>query len=737
MSQGITKRFGKRQKEKEMKIYMDTETRSEVPISHGVKAYVRGNYFRVLMVQYALDDGPITVWEPIEGEPMPDDLYAALRLPRDQRKFVFHNSVFDRNVINASGILGIHLDPEDIIDTMVQALAHGFPGGLGALSEIFGLPVDKAKDRRGTLLINLFCVPQSRLDYIGFHTKATRPVEWEEFTIYGERDIAAMREIHKRLPTINYPDKEHALWVLDQRINDRGIPVDVELAQAAINEAKAERKRLNNRTFGLTDGEVDAATKRDALLEAIAKQYGIILPDLRSKRIQDYLDKPDQYMKAVAADGRELEKVLSADMPSELRELLSVRAQSSMNSAAKYRRVVEQHCDGRMCYTMQMYGASRTGRDAGRGLQPQNLRRAMTWKNVPEFRLEESMEIDMDAIKGGYISLLYDNVMDVLADSVRSVICAKPGMKLVTSDYSNIEGRGIAYLAGEEWKIRYFEDYDAGQIEFDNYKMAYARSMNVKPENVTKEGRQIGKAQELGLGYEGGVNAFVTMATVNRMDLPKMADAVWQTGRIDMLRDCQKKFKWAKEKGHAGGLSERVYSACEYLKLQWREAHPKIVVFWAKLKEAFFNAMTNPGEVFDVNGKLKFKRVKSYLFIRLPSGRCLTYLNPRLDEEGNLSFMGVNGYSKKFERIKTYSGKLAENVTSAFARDILFYHMPLVEQAGYNIVLRVHDELVCEVPDTDEYNPRGLGYWMTRPFEWHKDMPLAAGGFEAHRYRKD
>ncbi|MCM1516201.1 MAG: hypothetical protein NC080_07325 [Paraprevotella sp.] len=700
------------------KIYLDTETRSEVDIGAGVKAYVRGSFFQVIMVQYAIDEGAVQIWEPASGEPMPSDLKEAIALPKEERMFVIHNSVFDRNVINHSGVLGVQICPEEIIDVMVQALAHGFPGGLGALSEIFGLPVDKAKDRRGTQLINMFCKPWPRLDYVGFHNKETRPQEWEEFRVYGERDVAAMREVHRLLPGINYPKLEHHLWVIDQRINDRGIPVDVELATAAVEESKKERLRLNRRTQILTRGEVDAATKRDALLASIAKLYGIELPNLRSGLIRD-----------LAA---------SDELPRNLRELLSVREQSSMNSAAKYRRILSQEVDGRMCYTMQMYGASRTGRDAGRGLQPQNLRRAMTWKKVPEDRLEEEMERDFTAITGGYISLYYDNVMDVLSDSVRSVIKAKPGHKLVVADYSNIEGRGISYLAGEDWKLDYFRKFDAGEIKFDNYRMAYANTMNVPVETTTKENRQIGKVQELALGYEGGVKALLSMVAINGLDIDVMADAVWNSGDLAGLQDAAKKFDWALKNGHDAGLSKHAYAACEYLKAKWRQAHPSTVALWAELKESFYSAMTNQGKVFvAADGKLKFKRQGSYLYIRLPSGRCLVYLRPKLDDEGNLSFEGVDGFTRKFKRIKTYSGKLAENVTSAFARDIMFYHLPHVEEAGYRVVMRVHDELVCEVPDTPEYNCKELGRLMTLPLEWHKDMPLAASGFEAHRYRKD
>ena len=711
------------------KIYLDTETRSEIPISRGTSAYVEGKYFGILMVQYAINDGPVRVWEPMEAT-MPEDLAAAMT---DEHMFVIHNSTFDRLVINKSGVFGRSIKPEEIIDTMVQAYAHGFPGALGDLSVIFGLPQDKAKDKRGKMLIQIFCVPQ-KLSYVAFNNKHTRPEEWAEFVEYGVKDVEAMREIHKRLPSYNYPKLEHRIWVYDQRINDRGIPVDVKFAEAAMKEAAEERQRLNNKTSELTRDEVSAATQRDKLLKFIADDYGIILPALRSKDVQDIVSRPDVVLKRNDAVTGKIERMLSADIPSELRELLSLRVQSSMNSAAKYRKVLDQQVGGRMRHTLQMYGATRTGRDAGRGLQPQNLRRATLWKDADN--IEAAIEQDIEAVKTGAISMVTDNTMHVLSDLVRSVICASDGHKLVAADLSNIEGRGLAYLAEEEWKIQYFRDYDAGKIKFDNYKMAYAKAMNIRPEDVTKDGRQIGKVQELGLGYEGGVKAFLTFAAVYRLDIAAMADAVWASGDLAALEECKRKHEWAKEHGYHAGLTAHEYAACEYLKQLWRNSHPKTVMFWKDLDMAFRNAISYPGETFEVN-RLKFKKSGSYLFIRLPSGRVLTYLNPAVDEDNHLSFVGVDQFTKKFQRIKTYSGKLAENVTSAFARDILFYRIPDIEDAGYPIISRVHDELVCECPDLPEYSADKLAAMMATPHEWCKDMPLAAAGFEAHRYRKD
>lgn len=694
-----------------VKIYLDTETRSEVSIKRGTKAYVNGEYFSVIMVQFAIDDGEVQVWEPAT-EPMPQALQDAI--DTEGRMFVIHNSTFDRNVLNQSGILGFEMRPEDIIDTMVQALAHGFPGGLDSLSQIFGLPEDTAKDRRGKQLIQMFCVPAKRVDYVAFHTKETKPQEWQAFREYGIRDIMSMRELHKKLPSINYPNREHALWCLDQRINDRGIPVDVEFAVAAVNAAAAEKNRLSAVTQELTSGEVVAATQRDKLIQHMSKAFGVEMKDLRTKTIDTAVDDDN--------------------LPPEMRELLKIRQMASMNSSSKYKRILEQQVDGRVCYTMQMYGASRTGRDAGRGLQPQNLRRPTSWKGVDD--VEGAIESDIKAIKAGLGDLLIDNIMLTLSDCVRSVIWAPKGKKLVVADLSNIEGRGLVYLSGEEWKLKYFRDYDAGLIKFDNYIMAYAKSMNVEPGKVKKDGRQIGKVQELGLGYGGGVLAFLTFAAVYNLDLAELAEAVWSTGNLGELEDCRAKYEWAKESGHHGGLSERQYAACEYLKRLWRAAHPKTVQFWADLEAAFRFCIDHAEQIVEV-GKLKFYRRGRYLYIRLPSGRVLTYLNPMIDEDGNCSFMGVNQFTKKWQRVKTYSGKLSENVTSALARDILFYRMPDIEAAGYNIVIRVHDELVCEAPDTPEYSADRLAKMMATPHEWCKDMPLSAAGFEAKRYRKD
>lgn len=695
-----------------MKIYLDTETRSEVPIRQGTARYVRGKYFKPLLVPWALDDGPVKLWSPCRGEPMPVRLKLALAKP--EAKLIFHNSTFDRNVINQSMLFGRVISAEEIVDTMVQALAHCLPGALGKLSEIFGLENDLAKEKDGKALIQQFCVPVRGRDDVAFYDWTTHPDDWARFERYAVSDILAMREVHKRMPTMNYPDLEHGIWALDQRINDRGLPVDVELAEAAMVAAAAERKVLNASTAELTNEEVQAATQRDKLLKHIAKEHDVWLPDLKTSTLERRLDDPE--------------------LPTDLRELMILRLQSSKNSAAKYRRLVQHQAEGRLSYTMQMYGAMRTGRDAGRVFQPQNLMRPTMWRGLSGAELEAAIAADVAAIKSGMVEWFHSDVMDVLGNCIRSSIIAKPGRKLVGADLSNIEGRGLVWLSNEQWKLDYFRRYDAGEIKYDNYVMAYAKAMNVSPADVDDYMRQIGKVMELGLGYGGGVAAFITFANVYRLDIQELATAVWSTGDQARLRECANKHEWAKSNGYHAGLNEFQYAACEYLKQLWREAHPLTVDFWAELENAFRMATAYAGENFKV-GRLIFRRQGQWLYVRLPSGRCIVYLQPKIINN-NCTFVGQDPFTKQFKRVKTYSGRLSENVTSGSARDVMFHRLPDVEAEGYPVVLRVHDELLAETEDSPEYSGEGLAEIMARPHPWSDGLPLAAAGTEMHIYHK-
>jgi DNA polymerase len=349
---------------------------------------------------------------------------------------------------------------------------------------------------------------------------------------------------------------------------------------------------------------------------------------------------------------------------------------------------------------------------------------------------QDKIDLGIEALKADCEDLLFGNIMELTSSAIRGCIVATKGKKLVVADLSNIEGRVLAWLAGEEWKLQAFRNYDAG-IGPDLYKMAYAKSFGIKPDAVSKDQRQVGKVQELALGYEGGVGAFLTFAAAYNIDLEAMGEQAIESISQPILNEASRALEWTKQqKRPTFGLSDRAWRVCDSFKRAWRYGHPAVSSMWKDLEEAARMAVLRAGTTYDCRG-LKLRRDGAWLRIRLPSGRYLCYPSPQVDEAGKLSYMGVNQYSRKWSRLKTYGGKLAENVTQAAARDVLAGSMPAIEAAGYQIVLSVHDEIISEAPDTPEFNAGHLAGLMATTPTWAEGLPLAAAGFEAMRYRKD
>lgn len=365
------------------------------------------------------------------------------------------------------------------------------------------------------------------------------------------------------------------------------------------------------------------------------------------------------------------------------------------------------------------------------------------------------------------------NVMEVASSAMRGCIVAAPGKKLVVADLSNIEGRVQAWLAGEKWKLQAFRDFDTigpdgkrkGQ---DLYKIAYAKSFGIRAEDVTKDQRQKGKVQELALGYQGGVGAYMTFALVYGIDLEQMAADAWDALPVDLIDEAEGFLSWLHKKVHDAsaerikrlklhgdelkveaarlseeldkaqyGLSREVFIVCDVFKRAWRNAHPHIVNMWKELNDAMIMATNRPGYTYSV-GPLKIRRDGAWLRVRLPSGGFLCYPSPQVSKDGkSVSYMGVNQYNRKWSRIHSYGGKFFENICQAVARDVMAYNMPDIEDAGYEIVLSVHDELLTETPDEEDYSPDGLSALLAANKGWSIGLPLAAAGFEGLRYRKD
>jgi len=418
-----------------------------------------------------------------------------------------------------------------------------------------------------------------------------------------------------------------------------------------------------------------------------------------------------------------------------------------MTSTSKYQTLLRGvSSDGRLRGTQQFCGANRTGRTAHRLFQPGNMPRPNVELMARELGVEKwededahrYTEMGIEALKSGCADLVFSNVMGLTANVVRGTIICAPGKRLVVSDLSNIEGRVAAWLAGEQWKLQAFREYDAGTGP-DLYKLAYARSFGVSVDAVTKDRRQLGKVQELALAYEGGVGAFVTFTMTYKMELEDVKRAVLSSLDIvnpAMVRDARDFWDWSVKQKRTLGLPQDTFIACDILKRGWRHGHPATSSYWPELKDAAIQAICNPGRVFRAR-RIYLRRDGEWLRVQLPSGRQLCYIAPQVDDSGQISYMGVNQYTRKWQRVKTYGGKLFENLCQAIARDVLFYNMPRVEDAGYGIVLSIHDELLTEAPDTDDYNDTHLSELISTVPDWAEGLPLSAGGFTGYRYRKE
>lgn len=736
-------------------LFIDHESFSAAELKKcGSYRYAEDPTTEIMLTTYAFDDGPVYCYGATDGGPMPRDLRRALRLfakgytGDDGPRMVGANYLmFDRLLLRECW--GYDITPQNIIDTMVLAFRHALPGSLAAQCEVLGVSEDLAKDKAGKALIQRFCKPTPKNYKVRRYDHTSHPQEWRQFVAYAKSDITSMREVFHRIPQWGNSAFEDEVLAVDQLINDRGFYVDTALAEAAIAAVKKHKAEL----------QAEAAEKWGAgltgaafipLLRKLAPAFDI--PNAQKSTLNDLL-----------ADG-----VLEDDDPAKL--LIEMRLGASSTASTKYNPLLlGLSRDGRRRGCIQYGGASRTLRFAGKGFQPQNLARG--------YFSGAELDTGIEMLLKGRAHWLYD-VSKLTASTVRGCIVPTPGNKLVVADYSNVEGRGLAWLAGEEGALATFR---AGT---DIYKVLASTMFKVSYDDVTKDQRQIAKAAVLGLGYGGGVNAFLTFAKNLGLDLHQLADDMDGSFPDHIWAAARKGYEYARiqeknKRGFAGKKPERpsydlpkkVWLTCDSIKRMYREANPAIARFWRELDDGVMLAVKNPGKVYwagaqvRANGDKAIKITRTFtrdddgkkvpgwwLKLELPSGRVLSYPGVGIsvekvieedDREGarpeyreRVRYMGQNQTTRQWQKIYTYGGKLAENVTQALCRDMLAFALVGVERAGWPIVLHVHDEIVTDVPNEPQYSAAELERLMCELPDWADGFPLAAEGQELMRYAK-
>ena len=648
---------------------IDIETYSEADLPKvGVYRYADDPSFDILLFSYAVDGGEVTCID-LTKDKLPQDLVEALLDSKVTKKA--YNAQFERVCLShylfKEGFTDCFdwLDPSQWQCTMIHALSLGLPGSLGRCASY--LNVMEQKDQAGTQLINYFSKPCKKTKKNGGRTRNLPehdPEKWADYVKYNIQDVKTEMAIARRLEELAVPSFEWEMWHLDQMINDRGVELDMDLADSAV-EVMEKRSQKNLRRMQDLTGlkNPNSVAQLTDWLEAEGYPYD----NLRKGNVEKALE-----------EGKLSPKV---------KEVLDLRLANSNTSTKKYIVMEEAVCqDRRIRGLLQFYGASRTGRWAGRLLQVQNLPRNYL-KNIGLARqLVKEKEVEA-------IELIFDELPEVLKQLLRTGIVAKDGRHFVISDYSAIEARVIAWLAGEEWAIQAFRDH--GKI----YEATANQMFNLGGiENVTKSYRQRGKVATLALGYQGGVGALKAM------------------GALDM------------------GIPEE---DLQPLVDSWRKANPNIVNFWYDVDKKAKATVVDGLSRKSASGRIRFTKEKGFLRIQLPSGRYISYPRPKLADGrfGQVIEFEGQGLRVGIEKIETYGGKLVENIVQATARDILAEGIKRIEKKGYPIVFHVHDEVVVEAPlnvHTEELNH----LLATNP-EWAEGLPLGAAGFETEYYMKD
>lgn len=703
----------------DLRLHLDIESYSECALgSAGVYRYAEHPSTEILCFSYKFSD-QTAIWSWRVGDPLPAAVVQHIQAGGEVRA---HNAQFERVVLNgvAGKKIGFpEISIEQTVCTAAKMAAHGLPRALGAAAEALGA---SPKSIEGRIVMLQLCKPRAKHPD-GRYTVANAPEKFAILYKYCETDVEAEADIDSRVPDLSAAEQQ--VYVLDQKINARGIAVDLK-AIADIQAVIAQYKEF---------------------LEAEMKRIVGVAPTQRAKiadwiRTHGYPGLTDMQAETVKALSK------NPNVPETIKRVLAIYNTYNMKAVAKYDAILDAVCaDGRLRGMFLFLGAG-TGRWSSLIVQLQNLFRPLI--DDPETAVSAFAERRLDWIRALYAI----DPMKVAASCVRSVLIAGPEKDLLFPDFVGIESRGNAWLFDEEWKLDVFRKQDA-KTGPDSYKVAYARAFQIAVDEVTKGQRQIGKVMELALGYEGGVGAFVTMVATYGIDLVEMTKATLAVIPDDVRESAD--WMWHNLPQTRNDLDYDTFIACDSLKRMWRTIHPKIVQGWKDLKAAAEQACQFPGRVFELpNGKIKFKVDGDWLYMRLPSGRRLAYYKPRWVEPregtrfvngrsevytvpGEMRYWGIDTYTRQWVEQSTYGGKLCENAVQALSRDLLVNAMFKLEDAGYPIIGTVHDEVICEIGtgiEDDDLSFEHAEIVMCELPKWAAGLPVAVDGHVAKRYRK-
>ena len=742
---------------------IDFETRSDIDLkTRGVYIYMASPNTEALLARYRINGGPQRAWR--RGQPCPADIVAHVEAGGIVSA---HNNAFERllwQMVLTPRFGWPVLHTEQCRCTAATAAAMALPRALGDLGAALGLSVQK--DKEGMRLIRKFSIPRKPKkdedpNGIYWHEPEDHPEDFERFDVYCGIDVDVEAAADERMVPLS--EYEQDLWVIDQRINDRGIRIDRTSANAAMGLAERAKTDLDKRMRAVTAGYVGKCSEVTKLVAWVQAQ-GVDMASAAKAEIEELLEFDD--------------------LPDNVRKAIEIRQEAAKTSVAKLKAFTDRAgADGRIRGAF-LFCAAGTGRWSSVGAQLHNLPRPRKLFGEAHPVLSDLF----DAIRTGDPAVLLakygpelGKAMWLLSDAIRGFIWAAPGHELLVADYSGIEGAVAAWFAGETWKVDYLHllQSEQGKDQPDLYRVAAAGIFNTTTDVITKKDdrRQVGKVSELSLQYQGGPGAFRSMARNYSMKLAPIYPIVWEAAGDERRAKAVKRYDnaCARNEPITKLLNREEFLAAEIVKIGWRDKHPAITASWEALEDAAREAVENPGRVVKVL-KAAYLVSKGFLWCRLPSGRCLAYGAPKIKEQvwvkikledgtwsevtetmgreeahraalagkvkierqakSAVTALGVNSVTKKWERFALYGGLAFENIVQAIARDLLANGIKKAEAAGYPVIAHVHDEIITEVP-------RGFG--DVKEFEalicelpdWAAGLPLTASGWRGKRYRKD